>query len=82
MCLVTQSCRTLCTPMDCSPPGSSVHGASPGKRSGLPCPPLGDLPNPEIQPGSPALQADSLLTGPPLGLTQEKKTLKKDIFFS
>ena len=25
-CLVTQSCPTLCNPMDCSPPGSSVHG--------------------------------------------------------
>ena len=24
--LVTQSCTTLCIPMDCSPPGSSVHG--------------------------------------------------------
>ena len=24
-CLVTQSCPTLCDPMDCSPPGSSVH---------------------------------------------------------
>ena len=24
--LVTQSCLTLCNPMDCSPPGSSVHG--------------------------------------------------------
>ena len=24
--LVTQSCPTLCTPMDCSPPSSSVHG--------------------------------------------------------
>ena len=23
--LVTQSCSTLCDPMDCSPPGSSVH---------------------------------------------------------
>ena len=22
---VTQSCPTLCNPMDCSPPGSSVH---------------------------------------------------------
>ena len=29
--------------------------------SGLPCPPPGDLPNPGIQPTSPALQADSLL---------------------
>ena len=26
MCLVAQSCRTLCNPVDCSPPGSSVHG--------------------------------------------------------
>ena len=25
-CSVAQSCLTLCTPMDCSPPGSSVHG--------------------------------------------------------
>ena len=23
---VAQSCPTLCDPMDCSPPGSSVHG--------------------------------------------------------
>ena len=27
-CLVTKSCLTLCDPMDCSPPGSSVHGIS------------------------------------------------------
>ena len=26
LCLVTQSCPTLCDSMDCSPPGSSVHG--------------------------------------------------------
>ena len=26
VCLVTQSCPTLCNPMDCSPPGSSVCG--------------------------------------------------------
>ena len=26
LCLVTQSCLTLCDPMGCSPPGSSVHG--------------------------------------------------------
>ena len=24
--LIAQSCPTLCNPMDCSPPGSSVHG--------------------------------------------------------
>ena len=26
LCLVSQSCLTLCNLMDCSPPGSSVHG--------------------------------------------------------
>ena len=26
LCFVTQSCLTLCDPMDCSPAGSSVHG--------------------------------------------------------
>ena len=26
LCLVAQSCPTLCDHMDCSPPGSSVHG--------------------------------------------------------
>ena len=33
--------------------------------NGLPCPPPGHLPNPGIQPRSPALQVDSLLSGPP-----------------
>ena len=28
LCLVAQSCPTLWDPMDCSPPGSSVHGIS------------------------------------------------------
>ena len=32
--------------------------------SGLPFPPPGDLPNPGIDPASPALQADSSLTEP------------------
>ena len=35
MCVVTQSCPTLCDPIDCSPPGSSVHGDSPGKNTGV-----------------------------------------------
>ena len=34
------SCIRLCDPMDCSPPGSSVHGISQA-RSGLPFPPPG-----------------------------------------
>ena len=25
-CEFAQSCPTLCDPMDCSPPGSSIHG--------------------------------------------------------
>ena len=33
--------------------------------SGLPCPSPGDLPNPEIEPRSPSLQADSLPSEPP-----------------
>ena len=32
-----QSCLTLCDPMDCSPPGSSVTGDSPGKDTGVGC---------------------------------------------
>ena len=36
-CLVTQSCPTLCNPMDCSPAGSSVQGDSPGKNTGMSC---------------------------------------------
>ena len=37
MCLVAQSCPALCNPMDCSPPGSSVHGDSPDKNTGVSC---------------------------------------------
>ena len=52
--------------MDCSLPGSSVHGDSPGKNTGGgPCPPPGDLPNPGIKPRSPTLQVDSLPSEPP-----------------
>ena len=32
-----QSCLTLSDPMDYSPPGSSVHGIFPGKRTGVGC---------------------------------------------
>ena len=38
-----QSCPTLCDPMDCSPPGSFVHGFSRQEYwSGLPCPSVVD----------------------------------------
>ena len=36
-CLVTQSCLTLCNPMDCNPPGSSVHEESSGKNTRVGC---------------------------------------------
>ena len=32
-----QSCLTLCNPVTCSPPGSCVHGDSPGKNIGVDC---------------------------------------------
>ena len=52
--------------MNCSPLGSSVHGIFRQEyQSGLPFPPPGDLPNPGIEPGSSALQADSLPSDPP-----------------
>ena len=57
---VTQSCLTLCDPMDCS------HQAPPSMEysrqeywNGLPFLYPGDLPNPGIEPRSPALQADA-----------------------
>ena len=56
--LLAQSCPTLCNPMDC------IAFQAPLSReftrqeywSGLPFPPLEDLPDPVIEPGSPAFQ--------------------------
>ena len=52
---------TLCDPMD-----YTVHEILQVRilEFGLPCPPLGDLPNPEIKPRSPTLQVDSLPSEP------------------
>ena len=33
LCLAAQLCPTLCDSIDCSPPGSSVHGDSPGENT-------------------------------------------------
>ena len=64
--LVTKSCLTpdSCDPMECSLPGSSVHGILQARIlwSRLPFPSLGDLPDPGIKVRSPAFQADSLPT--------------------
>ena len=103
LCLVAWLCLTLCNPIGCSPPGSSILGDSPGKNTGVSChallqeifptqesnprllhllhwqagslprapseklqmklfPSPGDLPNPGIEPTSPALQVHSLPT--------------------
>ena len=37
VCLVTQSCLTLCDLMNCSLSGSSVHWGSPGKNTEVGC---------------------------------------------
>ena len=61
--LATQSCPTLCDTMDCSPRGSSVHCILQQENwSVLPFPSPGDLAVPRIEPESPTLQTDSLLT--------------------
>ena len=61
-----QSYLTLCDTMDCSLPGPSVHGILQARiLEWVPCPSPGDLPDPGIKLGSPALQADSLLSEPP-----------------
>ena len=62
-----QSCLTLCDTVDCSLPGSSIHGGSLGKNNGVGCHALlhGDLPNPWIEPRSPALKVNSLPSNPP-----------------
>ena len=36
-CSVAKSWLTPCDPVDCSPPGSSLHGDSPGKNTGVGC---------------------------------------------
>ena len=63
---VTQSCPTLCDPMDCIYQASLSMGFSRQVYwSGLPFPSPGDLPDPGTEPRSPALQADSLPSEPP-----------------
>ena len=51
--LVAKLCLTLCDLMDCSPPGSSVYGGSPGKNTGVGCHALlqGIFPTQESNPG-------------------------------
>ena len=55
LCLVTQSCPTLCNPMDCSSPSSSVCGDFPDKNTGVGCQALlqGIFPTQGSNPGLP-----------------------------
>ena len=62
---VSQSCLTLCYPTDGSLPGSGSMGFSRQEYwSGLPFLSPGDLPNPGVEPGSPALQTNALPSEP------------------
>ena len=76
--LVIKSCATLCNPMDCNLPGSSVHGIFQARIlervaisfsrdywSGLPFPSPGNLPDPRIEPESLALAGGFFTTEPP-----------------
>ena len=63
---VTQSCPSLFDPMDCSLSGSSVHGIFQARvLQWIAVSSPGDLPDPGIEPGSLALQADALPSEPP-----------------
>ena len=63
---VAQSCLTLCDLVDCSPPGSSVHGILQARVLGWVAIPFSmNFPDPGIEAASTALQADSLLSEPP-----------------
>ena len=65
-CTCPQLCPTLCNPMDCSRQAPlSMEFSRQEYWSGLPFTSPGDLPDPWIEPGSPALQADSLPSEPP-----------------
>ena len=64
--LIVQLFATLCDPMNCSLPGSSVHKILHARiLEWIAFPTPDDLPDPGIEPGSPALQADSLPSEPP-----------------
>ena len=67
----SESYPTLWDPMDCSLPGSSVHGISQQEYwSGLPFPSPGNLPDPGVKTSSlasPALAGRFFTTAPPTG---------------
>ena len=73
VCLVAQSCLTLCDLMNCSPQAPlSMEFSRQEYWRGLPCPSSGDLPDPRIELMSPTMQADSS----PFKLPQEEYTVE------
>ena len=83
--LVVQLCLTFfCDPMNCSPPASSAHGILQERILEWVAIPFssGSSP-PRIEPGSPALQADSLPSEPPGILPKRQKNffLEKKSFY-
>ena len=69
-CKSPELCPTFCDPKDCSPPGFSVHRIfQAGLLDQVPLPSPGDLPDPGIEPVSPAL-ASGFFTSEPLGKPQ------------
>ena len=61
--LVTRLYLTVCDLLDCSLPGSSVHGESRQEYwSGLPFPSPGDIPDSGMELGSPALEVEALIS--------------------
>ena len=78
--LVTQSCLTLCDPMDCRPQSSSVHGLSQARiLEWIAIPFSRGSSWPRIEAGSLALQADSLPSEPPGKLNIRLSLLISDI---
>ena len=65
-CLVAKSYPTLCNSMDCSPPGSSVHGISQARiLEWVAIPFSEDLPDPGVDSVSPALAGRFFTPEPP-----------------
>ena len=68
-CCAVFSCFRLGNPVDCSPPGSSVHGDSPGQKTGVGCHAPSSRgtsqPRDRIESRFPTLQVDSLPSEPP-----------------
>ena len=75
VCPVTQSCLTLRGPVDCNPPGPSVHGTSRQEYwSKLPLPSPGDVPDPGFEPVS-LVSLASVMGSSPLAPSGKPRTL-------